>query len=56
MSITTLIRSLRNRLHAFRTAQRGNIAVIFALTLVPVMGFIGAAVDYSRASSDRAIS
>jgi Flp pilus assembly protein TadG len=54
MSITTLIRSLRNRLHAFRTAQHGNIAVIFALTLVPVMGFIGAAVDYSRASSDRA--
>jgi Flp pilus assembly protein TadG len=33
----------------FRGAEQGNIAVIFAIALVPVLGFIGAAVDYSRA-------
>jgi Flp pilus assembly protein TadG len=34
--------------------RRGNVAVIFALALVPVAGAVGAALDYNRASSDRA--
>jgi Flp pilus assembly protein TadG len=33
--------------------QRGNIAVLFALAIVPVIGGIGAAVDYSMASAYR---
>jgi Flp pilus assembly protein TadG len=37
----------------FRTATDGNIAVIFALALVPLLGFVGVAVDYSRANSAR---
>ena len=37
----------------FRGDRRGNIAVIFALTMVPMMGLIGAAVDYSRAINAR---
>lgn len=37
----------------FAGADRGNIAVIFAITMVPMMGFIGAAVDYSRAINAR---
>src|SRR3712207_450664 len=28
--------------------ERGNVAIIFALALFPVMGLVGAAVDYSR--------
>jgi Flp pilus assembly protein TadG len=42
--------------HVLRLTQdaRGNIAVTFALTLLPIMGFIGAAVDYSRANNSRA--
>src|SRR6195952_3150848 len=37
----------------FRRDQRGNIAVIFALTLIPVLSCIGCAVDYSRATQLR---
>jgi Flp pilus assembly protein TadG len=37
----------------FTGARRGNVAVIFAITLVPVLGLIGAAIDYSRANSAR---
>lgn len=33
--------------------DQGNIAVIFAIALVPVLGFIGAAIDYSRAVQAR---
>ncbi len=38
---------------AFRRSEQGNIAVIFAITMVPMIGFIGAAVDYSRAVNAR---
>ena len=37
----------------FRRDQRGNIAVIFALSLVPLLSGIGCAVDYSRATQLR---
>ncbi|TPQ37182.1 hypothetical protein C2U70_11475 [Bradyrhizobium guangdongense] len=33
----------------FVKADQGNIAVIFAIVLVPILSFMGAAVDYSRA-------
>jgi Flp pilus assembly protein TadG len=38
---------------SFGDADRGNIAVLFAITLLPILGFVGAAVDYSRASNAR---
>jgi hypothetical protein len=41
-------------LNRFRKDERGATALIFGLTLVPLMGFAGAAVDYSRASASRA--
>ncbi|HSP24406.1 MAG TPA: pilus assembly protein TadG-related protein [Saliniramus sp.] len=41
-------------LNRFQKDQRGATAVIFGLTLLPIMGFAGAAVDYSRASASRA--
>ena len=37
----------------FRRDRRGNIAVIFALSLLPVLSCIGCAVDYSRATQLR---
>jgi Flp pilus assembly protein TadG len=37
----------------FWSDQRGNIAVLFALAIVPVIGGVGAAVDYSMASAYR---
>jgi Flp pilus assembly protein TadG len=41
-------------LRQFRSASGGNISVMFALSLVPVIGTIGAAVDYSQSSSIKA--
>lgn len=38
-------------MRAFLRDQNGHVASIFALTLLPVLGFIGVAVDYSRASA-----
>ena len=37
----------------FRHANTGNVAVIFAIAIVPIIGFIGAAVDYSRVNNAR---
>jgi Flp pilus assembly protein TadG len=42
--------SLLDRL---RRDQRGNIAVIFAIALLPLLSFTGAAIDYSRANNAR---
>jgi Flp pilus assembly protein TadG len=38
----------------FWSDRRGNIAVLFAFAIVPVIGGIGAAIDYSMASAYRA--
>ncbi|SIQ66135.1 Flp pilus assembly protein TadG [Bosea sp. TND4EK4] len=43
----------RRWLARFRDDQRGNVIMIFGLSLVPLMGVIGVAVDYSRASRVR---
>ncbi len=49
--------SLRNQIRGeasrFIKADRGNIAVTFAIALVPLLGFVGAAVDYTRANAAR---
>ncbi|MBN9015560.1 MAG: pilus assembly protein, partial [Rhizobiales bacterium] len=34
-------------------ADRGNVAAMFAIALVPLIGIIGTAVDYSRAVAAR---
>lgn len=48
-----VIRHLGQQLARFAAAEQGNIAVIFAIALVPVLTFVGAAIDYSRASRAR---
>jgi Flp pilus assembly protein TadG len=37
-------------LGSFRSDRRGNVAVIFAFAILPILGFVGAAVDYSIAA------
>lgn len=37
----------------FVRASHGNVAVIFSIALVPILGFVGAAIDYSRANKAR---
>ena len=39
------------RWRAFRGAERGNVAMIFTLALIPLMTGVGAAIDYSRANA-----
>jgi hypothetical protein len=38
----------------FREAREGQVAVVFALSLLPILSFVGASVDYSRANGIRA--
>src|SRR5262245_13025614 len=49
-----LLDRLLTRLRTFKAARGGNVVITFALTLVPVIGFVGAAVDYSRGNSAKA--
>lgn len=44
---------LYRALRAFRSARNGNVAIIFAIALFPLVAAVGAAVDYSRASMTR---
>lgn len=45
--------ALRRTLHAFRSDRRGNVLIMFGFALVPLIGLVGAAVDYGRASTAR---
>jgi Flp pilus assembly protein TadG len=42
---------LHNAARNFVAGERGNVTLTFALLMVPLIGFVGAAVDYSRANS-----
>jgi Flp pilus assembly protein TadG len=46
-------KTLRSTSHRFYQEEQGAVAVIFALSLLPLIVLAGAAVDYSRSSSDR---
>ena len=54
MAIKHLSDKLTQAARSFGGAQSGNVILTFALAIVPLMGFVGAAVDYSRANSDKA--
>ncbi len=49
----SLISNFLRGLRRFRSTGAGNVTVIFALALLPIVGLIGAAVDYSRANAMR---
>jgi Flp pilus assembly protein TadG len=51
MAVRYLVGRFRRNLPAFGVAEGGNIAIIFALALIPVMTGVGAALDYARANS-----
>src|SRR5262249_56098771 len=46
-----LITKLRDTCARFAGARDGNTVVTFAVAFIPLMGLIGAAVDYSRANA-----
>ena len=45
---------LRRAMRAFSAERAGNVAITFALATLPVIGGVGAAVDYSRANAVKA--
>lgn len=53
MFIRSSSEQVRQAAQRFNRDERGNIAMIFAVALVPLLGFVGAAVDYSRANAAR---
>src|SRR4029078_218613 len=53
--IETFVHDLRRLFDRFRALEQGNVAVIFALTLIPIMTGVGAALDYSRANAAKAL-
>ena len=54
MPTNITLRKFQNHLRTFSAARTGNVVMTFALALVPIMGMVGAAIDYSRANSDKA--
>lgn len=53
MFIPSISDQTRNAARRFARNERGNVAMIFAVALVPLLGFVGAAIDYSRTTSAR---
>jgi Mg-chelatase subunit ChlD len=43
------------KLRQFMADRRGNVSIMFGLSLLPMLGAAGAAVDYSRSSSSKSI-
>ena len=54
MGMKSITARLRNHIRNFAAARDGNIAMIFALASLAVVGLMGAAVDYSRANAVKA--
>ncbi|MFZ2155818.1 MAG: pilus assembly protein [Bradyrhizobium sp.] len=53
MPATSIANQVCGAARRFAAANQGNIAVIFAIALVPIISFIGAAIDYTRANAAR---
>jgi Flp pilus assembly protein TadG len=50
---TVVLRRLRATARRFAGANDGNIAILFGIAVIPIISFVGAAVDYTRAVSAR---
>lgn len=53
MKKASAIRRMRDRLRNFVAARRSNVAIMFALTLLPLILVVGAGVDYTVATRAR---
>lgn len=48
-----VFRRIRAAARRFAGANEGNIAILFGIAVIPIISFVGAAVDYTRANSAR---
>ena len=53
MDMKQLLVRICERFRAFRVAHAGNVTITFALATIPIIGAVGAAVDYSHVNSAR---
>jgi Flp pilus assembly protein TadG len=53
MPVASFARHVAEAARRFAGANGGNIAVLFAIALLPILCFVGAAIDYSRANKAR---
>jgi Flp pilus assembly protein TadG len=53
-STTSLFDRFRTLMRDLRSANGANVTITFALATIPMIGFVGAAVDYSHANSVKA--
>lgn len=53
LSRTAVYRAATDLVSLFRNDASGNIAMLFGIAIIPILGFIGAAVDYSITNSQR---
>ncbi len=51
MTPAFVFNSLRRRGRTFRRAKAGNVILTFALSFIPMVAMVGAAVDYSRGNN-----
>lgn len=49
-----IFRRIRTAAGRFARDDRGNIAILFGIVLVPILTFVGTAIDYTRATAARA--
>ena len=50
---TVVFRRIRAAARRFAGANEGNIAILFGIAVIPIISFVGAAIDYTRANSAR---
>ena len=50
---TVVFRRIRAATRRFAGANEGNIAILFGIAVIPIISFVGAAVDYTRAVNAR---
>jgi Flp pilus assembly protein TadG len=53
MPVVSLIHRLCRHARNLRRAEDGNVAIIFTIALLPIIGLAGGAIDYSRASATK---
>jgi len=51
MSVRSWVSKACRQIGRFGRSQRGNVAITFAFATLPLIGFVGAAIDYSRANT-----
>jgi Flp pilus assembly protein TadG len=50
---TLILQHIRQAARRFAGADAGNVAVIFTIAAIPIISFVGAAIDYSRVNNAR---